>query len=79
MVGSVPAPGLGAVSRALLAIACDIKDDRGLAEQICRACVEGLDIDGAAISTCAPFLRCRLYSATASTSTHPIWSLICPG
>lgn len=43
-------PELGAVSRALLAIARDVEDDRALAEQICRACVAGLDIDGAAIS-----------------------------
>ena len=41
---------LGAVTRALLAIARDLGDDRVLAEQICRACVAGLDIDGAAIS-----------------------------
>ena len=41
---------LGAVTRALLAIARDTKDDRALAGEICRACVEGLDIDGAAIS-----------------------------
>jgi hypothetical protein len=41
---------LGAVTRALLAIARDTKDDRVLAAEICRACVQGLDIDGAAIS-----------------------------
>jgi hypothetical protein len=40
----------GEVTRALLAIARDVADDRSLAEQICRACVAGLDIDGAAIS-----------------------------
>ena len=43
-------PELGAVTRALLAIARDTKDDRVLAAEICRACVQGLDIDGAAIS-----------------------------
>ena len=43
-------PELGAVTRALLAIARDTRDDRALAGEICRACVEGLDIDGAAIS-----------------------------
>jgi hypothetical protein len=43
-------PELGAVTRALLAIARDTKDDRELAGEICRACVDGLDIDGAAIS-----------------------------
>jgi hypothetical protein len=43
-------PELGAVTRALLAIARDVEDDRVLAGEICRACVQGLDIDGAAIS-----------------------------
>ena len=43
-------PELGAVTRALLAIARDTKDDRVLAAAICRACVQGLDVDGAAIS-----------------------------
>jgi hypothetical protein len=38
------------VTRALLAIARDVEDDRVLAAEICRACVQGLDIDGAAIS-----------------------------
>lgn len=41
---------LGAVTRALLSIARTLRDDQALAEQICRACVDGLDIDGAAIS-----------------------------
>lgn len=40
----------GAVTRALLAIARDVVDDRQLAERICRACVRGLDVDGASIS-----------------------------
>jgi ANTAR domain/GAF domain len=43
-------PELGAVTRALLAIARDVEDDRVLAGEICRACVQGLDIDGAAMS-----------------------------
>lgn len=38
------------MTRALLGIARDIRDDRALAVQICRACVDGLDVDGAAIS-----------------------------
>ena len=50
VVGVVQMPELGAVTRALLAIARDTKDDREVAGEICRACVEGLDIDGAAIS-----------------------------
>jgi hypothetical protein len=41
---------VGSVTRTLLEIARDLADDRVLAEQICRACVRGLDIDGAAIS-----------------------------
>jgi hypothetical protein len=41
---------LGVVTRALLAIARDGVDDRVLAMRICRACVDGLDVDGAAIS-----------------------------
>jgi GAF domain-containing protein len=40
----------GAVTRALLEIARDVGDDRALAERVCRACVVGLDVDGAAIS-----------------------------
>ena len=45
-----PVAELGAVTKALLAIARDGVDDRELAMQICRACVDGLDVDGAAIS-----------------------------
>jgi len=41
---------LGVVTKALLAIARDTMDDRVLAIRICRACVDGLDVDGAAIS-----------------------------
>jgi hypothetical protein len=41
---------LGVVTKALLAIARDNMDDRVLAMRICRACVDGLDVDGAAIS-----------------------------
>jgi hypothetical protein len=40
----------GVVSRALLEITRAGTDDRALAEHICRACVDGLDVDGAAIS-----------------------------
>lgn len=54
---------LGAVTRALLAIARDLRDDRVLAEQICRACVTGLDVDGAAISV-----------LTASTMRETLWA-----
>ncbi|MFN2533635.1 MAG: hypothetical protein ABR528_00085, partial [Pseudonocardiaceae bacterium] len=40
----------GAVTRALLEIVPNGGDERALAEQICRAFVVGLDVDGAAIS-----------------------------
>ncbi len=50
MTGSVPVVEPGSVGRALLAIARDVGSDRALAEQICQACVLGLDVDGAAIS-----------------------------
>lgn len=54
---------LGTVTRALLAIARDLRDDRVLAAQICRACVAGLDVDGAAISV-----------LTASTLRETLWA-----
>jgi GAF domain/ANTAR domain len=41
---------LGVVTRTLLSITRDNADDRELAARICGACVEGLDVDGAAIS-----------------------------
>ena len=53
----------GAVTRALLAMGHDVRDDRVLAERICRACIDGLDIDGAAISLhTAGALRQTLYA-----------------
>lgn len=54
---------LGTVTCALLAIARDVDDDRGLAELICRACVDGLDVDGAAISL-----------MTGSDSRETLWA-----
>lgn len=41
---------LGAVTRALLDMVRDGTDDRELAARICHACMDGLDIDGAAMS-----------------------------
>lgn len=38
------------MTQALLAIARTVRDDRVMAEQICTACVNGLAVDGAAIS-----------------------------
>lgn len=51
---------LGSVTRALLALDRDGADDVGLADQICRACIDGLGIDGASIS---------LLTGTASRET----------
>ena len=52
---------------ASLGIARDLRDDRALAEQICRACVVGLDIDGAAISLhTASTLRETLFATDAT-------------
>ncbi len=41
---------LGPASRALLAAAAGIHDDRGLADQVCKICVAELGIDAASIS-----------------------------
>ena len=55
------------VTRAVLAIARDTRDDRALAEQICRACVAGLDVDGAAISLLtASALSATLWASDAT-------------
>lgn len=57
----------GEVTRALLAIARDVADDRAVAEQICRACVANLDIDGAATSlSTASASRDTLYASDAT-------------
>ena len=53
----------GAVTRALLSIAGNGARDRVLAAQICRACVAGLDVHGAAISL-----------LTASPSRETLWA-----
>jgi hypothetical protein len=41
---------VGTVTQALLKLARDNVDDRDLAGRICRACLDGLDVDGAAMS-----------------------------
>jgi len=56
-------PELGAVTLALLAIARDGTDDRALAEHICQVCVDGLDVDGAALSL-----------LTGSVSRETLWA-----
>jgi ANTAR domain/GAF domain len=58
---------LGVVTRALLSIARTLRDDHVLAERICHACVEGLEVDGAAISLMtASDLRETLYASDAT-------------
>ena len=54
---------LGTVTRALLGFVRDSGDGTGLARRICEACVDGLDIDGAAISL-----------LTASASRETLWA-----
>lgn len=57
----------GPVTRALQAIGADVDDDRELAGRICGACVDGLDIDGAAISMhTASTLRETLFAGDAT-------------
>jgi GAF domain-containing protein len=50
VVGSAYVAEGTAVTRAVLGITRDGVDERALAEQVCRACVVGLGVDGAAIS-----------------------------
>ena len=54
---------LGTVTQALLRIVRYRTDDHMLAGRICQACVDGLDVDGAAISL-----------LTASTSRETLWA-----
>ncbi|NMH76570.1 GAF and ANTAR domain-containing protein [Pseudonocardia xinjiangensis] len=54
---------LGPVTRALLGFGRDGTDERGLAGLICSACVQSLDVDGAAISL-----------LTASVSRETLWA-----
>ena len=64
----VPVDEAGGVTRALLAMSHDVRDDRRLAEQICQACIAGLDIDGAAISLhTASTLRETLYASDVTS------------
>lgn len=54
---------VGAVTRAVLAILADGSDERSLAERVCAACVEGLDIDGAGLSV-----------LTATVARETLWA-----
>jgi hypothetical protein len=59
---------LGVVARALLEIASDVGDERALAEQVCRAYVMGLDVDGAAISLMTASTSSQTLCATDATA-----------
>ena len=59
---------LGVVARALLGIAGDVGDERALAEQVCRAYVMGLDVDGAAISLLTASTSSQTLCATDATA-----------
>jgi hypothetical protein len=54
---------LGTVTQALLAGGDDGLDAHAVAERICRACVTGLDVDGAVISI-----------LTATVSRETLWA-----
>jgi hypothetical protein len=59
---------LGVVARALLGIASNVGDERALAEQVCRAYVMGLDVDGAAISLQTASTSSQTLCATDATA-----------
>lgn len=56
----------GPVSRAVLSIDRGLGDERRWAEQICRACVEGVDVDGASMS----LLTAKVSRTTLWASDH---------
>lgn len=56
------------MTRALLEIVGDVEDERALAEQICRAYVVGLDVDGAAISLLTASTSSQTLCATDATA-----------
>jgi hypothetical protein len=68
VVGSVGMAELGVVARALLEIVSDVGDERALAEQVCRAYVMGLDVDGAAISLQTASTSSQTLCATDATA-----------
>lgn len=59
---------LGAVTKVLLAIARDAVDDRQLAMRICQACVDGLAVDGAAISLLTATVARHTLATTDATA-----------
>ncbi len=56
------------VTRMLLGVARDGTDDRVLARTICRACVDGLDVDGASLSVLTATEARETLSATDGTA-----------
>jgi ANTAR domain/GAF domain len=68
VVGLVGMAELGVVARALLEIASDVGDERALAEQVCRAYMMGLDVDGAAISLMTASTSSQTLCATDATA-----------
>ena len=61
-------PDVGLVTRSLLEIARNGANDRLLAGLICRACVDGLDVDGASISVLTATAARATLSATDATA-----------
>lgn len=59
---------VGAATSALLAIAREVTDDGALATLICRACVEGLEVDGAALSLLTASVARQTLHATDPTA-----------
>jgi hypothetical protein len=68
VVESVGVAELGAVTQALLEIDREVVDDRALAEQVCRAYVMGLDVDGAALSLLTASTSSQTLCATDATA-----------
>jgi hypothetical protein len=67
-MGGAAVADLGVVTKALLAIARDTMDERVLALRICRACVDGLDVDGAAISLLTAGVARQTLAVTDATA-----------
>jgi hypothetical protein len=63
-----PTRGRGVATRALLAIARDVADEGALAGLICRACVAGLAVDGAALSLLTVSVARQTLHATDATA-----------
>jgi len=60
----------GAATRALLEIARDVADEGALAGLICRACVAGLGVDGAALSLLTVSVARQTLHATDATAVR---------